>query len=433
MRVLHVSTWDAPCGIATYCANLVGALDGLGIRNDVYPLAAHAWAHFTAGDIRDFQADVAERARGYDVVHVQHEHSLFGHATSYKAAARTFGGILGMLRDVGRPVVTTFHTEPLGCEPRRWPPSPARAARNWSRRWAWRRHVSGRFSTSAGHAIAVVHSPITRRALIRQGMQAGAVHIIRHGCLPPRDLRLDGLSAKARLGLPASSVLLTMFGFVGGYKGHLVAVRALAKLPERFRLAICGGAHPESQDRSLAAVIRLVKRLGLEDRVTVTGWLSPEAAGLHYDATDICLAPYLDPMLAASGAITWALASGKPTIGSKIPAFQGICREEPCMLLTTPSMVDELAWAAEKLATDAGLARQLVAAARRYVEAHSWDRTAAATRELYEQLVAGAIPAASTIGRSPIIERLQRPVVVVAASRQHPAPDSVAGLRRAAG
>lgn len=439
MRVLHVSTWDVPCGIATYCANLVAALDAQGIRNDVYPVSAHLWASLTAIDVHDLKKDIAARSRDYDVVHVQHEHSLFGHATSYKAAARNFGGILGMIREAGRPVVTTFHTAPLGGEPGRWPSSPLNGARNWSRRWAWRRHVSGRFTTAPGHAIAVAHSPITRRTLIRQGMQPEAVHIIRHGCLKPRDLRIDARSAKARLGLPPSCVLLTMFGFVGGYKGHLVAVRALARLPERFRLAICGGAHPESQDRSLAAVIRLVRKLDLEDRVTITGWLPPEAAGLYYAATDVCLAPYLDPMLAASGAITWALASGRPTIGSKIPAFQGICRDEPCMLLTTPGMVDEVAWAAEKLATDAGLARQLVAAARRYVEANSWEQAAAETRMLYEQVVAGHPQAASTIGRSPLVERPQRPGLGGTGHQQAhrglvavPAEGS-SGLHRAAG
>ena len=59
MRVLHVSTWDVPCGIATYCANLVRALDGHGIRSDVYPLAPHRWKTFTAGDVAELLADVA--------------------------------------------------------------------------------------------------------------------------------------------------------------------------------------------------------------------------------------------------------------------------------------------------------------------------------------------------------------------------------------
>lgn len=236
-------------------------------------------------------------------------------------------------------------------------------------------------------------------------MADSAVHVIPHGCLPPRELRLDRRSAKERLGLPTRSVLLTMFGFVGGYKGHSVAVRALARMPERFRLAICGGAHPESRDHSLASVIRLVRRLGLAHRVRITGWLPVETAELYYDATDVCLAPYLDTGPAASGAITWALASGRPIVGSKIPAFQGICREQPCMLLTTPGLVDELAWAAVKLAADTELADRLVAAAGRYAADHAWNHTAAETRDLYCRVAGGGPASTGGIGRCRLVER----------------------------
>jgi len=196
-----------------------------------------------------------------------------------------------------------------------------------------------------------------------------------------------------------------MFGFLGSYKGHDVAVRALARLPERFHLAICGGTHPESDDDTLARVVRLARKLGLEQRVTVTGWLAEAEAELYYAATDICLAPYVDVALSASGAITWALASGKPTIASRIPAFQGISREQPCLLLTAPGAVDELVWAAEKLAADPDLGAMLVAAARRYTAVHSWDSTAAATADVYSALIAGETPAAVGIGRSRLVVR----------------------------
>jgi glycosyltransferase involved in cell wall biosynthesis len=291
MRVLHLSTWDVPCGIATYCGNLVRALDALDIRSDVYPLQPHRWRTYTAGDVAELQADIARHALRYDLVHVQHEHGLFGHAVSYKAAARNFGAILRLVQDAGRPAVTTFHTAPLGASPTDGRFSLHETVRSWGRRIAWRRHVSGRFLARPAATAAVVHTPVTRRALIRRGIPATSVHIIPHGCLPPRDLRLDRLSAKSRLGLPPSTVVLTMFGFVGGYKGHDLAVRALAKLPARFHLAICGGAHPESDDRALANVIRLVRKLGLEQRVTITGWLSEAEAAIHYAATDICLCP----------------------------------------------------------------------------------------------------------------------------------------------
>lgn len=412
MRVLHVSTWDVPCGIATYCANLVRALDSHGVCSDVYPLAPHRWKTFAAGDVAELLADVARQSRRYDLVHFQHEHGLYGHAVSYKAAARHYGTMLRLVQDAGRPVVTTFHTEPLGAASTSDRFSLNDAVRNWGRRLAWRRHVSRRFMGPAPGTVAVTHTPTTRRSLIRRGIPAEAVHIIPHGCLPQRDLRLDSLSAKERLGLPGSAVLLTMFGFLGGYKGHDVAVRALAKLPERFHLAICGGTHPESDDDTLARVVRLARRLGLEQRVTVTGWLAEAEAEIYYAATDVCLAPYVDVALSASGAITWALASGRPTIASRIPAFQGISREQPCLLLTAPGAVDEIVWAAEKLAADPDLRAMLVAAARRYTAAHSWEATAAATAEVYSALIEGEMPAAAGIGRSRIVVR--------------PAPDAAA-------
>ena len=405
MRVLHVSTWDVPCGIATYCANLVRALDSHGIRSDVYPLAPHRWKTFTAGDVAELLADVATQARRYDLVHFQHEHGLYGHAVSYKAAARNYGRMLQLAQDAGRPAVTTFHSEPLGSASNGRRFSLNDVVRNWGRRLAWQRHVSCRFAAHPADAVAVTHTPATRRSLIRRGIPAASVHIIPHGCLPQRVLRLDSQSAKERLGLPGGSVLLTMFGFLGGYKGHDMAVRALARLPERFHLAICGGTHPESDDQTLARVIRLVRKLGLDDRVTVTGWLPETEAELYYAATDICLAPYVDVALSASGAITWALASGKPTIASKIPAFQGICREQPCLLLTAPGAVDEIVWAAHKLAGDPDLGAALVAAARRYTAAHSWNETAAVTHELYAALIAGETPAAAGIGRSRVVVR----------------------------
>ena len=413
MRVLHLSTWNRPCGIATYCGNLVRSLDGLGIRNDVYPLEPHLWRTFTAADIADLQADIAEQSRRYDVVHIQHEHGFFGHAVSYKAAARNYGSLLRQLRAAGTPVVTTFHTEPLGFgEHGRRTLSPQKLLRNVNRRLAWKHHVSGCFGVGPLDAKAVVHTPTTRHALIKQGMPDGAVHVVEHGCLPQRQAWQNPAAAKEELGLPVDSVLLTMFGFIGRYKGHDVAVRALAKLPERFHLAICGGAHPEADDDFLDKLLKLVRHLGIEDRVTITGWLSVDAADVYYAATDICLAPYVDPNLSASGAITWALASGKPTIGSKVPAFQNICREQPCMLLTTPKMEDEIVWAAEKLANDPTHSADLVAAAGRYIDSYSWEETARVTENLYATMISGQSLTASGIGRGRLVARTATPATI---------------------
>ncbi len=409
MRVLHFSTWDRPCGIATYCGNLVRALDDLGVENDVYPLQPELWKSYVASDVAELQEDIVRQARGYDLVHVQHEHGLFGHGLGYKNSSRHFGGILRKLQAAGIPVVTTFHTDPLGDDRSRLArPSLAtlrEGFRNMQRRLVWRRKVSARFGSSPEQAKAIVHTMSSRRALIRQGMPATAVHVIEHGCLAPRDDQADGPAAKQALGLAPTDTLLTMFGFVSPYKGHDLAIQALERLPEHVHLAICGGSHPEADDDYLASLITLVHDLDLDDRVTITGWLAPAEAERYYAATDICLAPYTTTDLSASGAITWALASGKPIIGSKVPAFRNICHEQPCMLLTTPGRVDEIVWAVEKLSTAPAYAERLVTAARCYADAHTWKETAIVTKDLYRRIQSGVSVHAEGVSRRLLVDR----------------------------
>lgn len=416
MRVLHVSTWDRPCGIATYCGNLVRALDDLGAQNDIYPLEPERWATYLPGDIVEWQREIARQARGYNLVHIQHEHGLFGHGLGYKQSTRNFGGLLQTLQADGTPVVATFHTDPLGDNPWQRPPlslvTLRDALKNTQRKLGWRRKVSSRFGPLPGQAKAIVHTMSSRRAMIRQRMPAGAVHVIKHGCLPSRDDRADSPAAKASLGLAPTDRLLTMFGFISPYKGHDLAIRSLERLPDHVHLAICGGSHPESNDDYLASLITLIHDLDLDDRVRITGWLAPAEAEHYYAATDICLAPYTTTELSASGAITWALASGKPIIGSKIPAFQDICREQVCMLLTSPGRVDEIAWAVEKLLGSRGYAERLVAAARLYVDAHNWQETAVTTHELYHRMLSGQPVHADGVSRHRLVDRTEQPAAV---------------------
>jgi glycosyltransferase involved in cell wall biosynthesis len=393
MRILHVSTWNRPCGIASYCGNLVASLEKLGVTSDVYRLQPHLWRSYTPTDAARLRDEIARHARGYDLVHIQHEHGFFGCANGFKAATRNYGTTLHRIRLANTPVVTTFHTEPIAAPKTRDRRLSLKAAlghlNQFRRRAAWRRHVSSQFGAKATQAKAIVHTTTTRRAMIRHGMPADAVHLIEHGCLPLRDLSLEQRQAKQCLGMSPSVTLLTMFGFVSRYKGHHVAIQALARMPARFHLAICGGVHPESDERYLDSLLRLIEKLRLQDRVTITGWLDEAAAELYYAATDICLAPYTDASLSASGAITWALASGKPTIGSRVPAFRNICREHECMLLTTPHSARELVWAVEKLRSDPSYARSLVRAAAMYVESYSWDETARSTADLYNDMLSG--------------------------------------------
>jgi len=385
LRVLHLSTWNVPCGIASYCANLVKSLDAAGVMNDVFPLHPHEWQSYLPGDVRQFMERVRIKARDYDLVHIQHEHGLFGQGMGMSFTIKRFGEVLDILKQENKPVVTTFHTE-LRAGSRRLPHY-LQKAKDWLRTWKWRRHVVRHFNETNGHARAIVHTAKTRFIFARSGIDPAAIHMVPHGCLPKRELDLDNKTAKEKLGIPPTASLLTIFGFVGAYKGHDIALEALKRLPEKYHLAIVGGAHPESRDHFLDDLLTKIGKK-LRPRVTVTGYVERETADLYYAATDICLAPYrADVNLSASGAIMWALSSGKPTIASKIDAFEPTRREADCFMSVTAGLARELAWAVEKLDGDKPLQQKLVTNALRYNEQHSWPKTALAHVEIYEQIL----------------------------------------------
>ena len=88
-------------------------------------------------------------------------------------------------------------------------------------------------------------------------------------------------------------------------KGTNVLVRALARLPERFRLYVAGG-------RSARACQRLAARLGVENRVVFLGRVDDMRT--FYQGLDLFALPsFYD---ACSNAVLEAAACGLPTLSS---------------------------------------------------------------------------------------------------------------------
>lgn len=400
MRILHYSTWKEQCGIAAYTADLVHALAAQGVEGDVHPVDKLARRYMTPGQVRTELAGFAERAAGYDLVHVQHEFSFFNDASN--DLGRSMGHFLFLLRQLarqGKPVVTTFHTEPHFLVRLR---STIKAvvkhhlrSRPFIRRYLdsrqWNEGIT-RFFVPNGFR-AIVHSRRSKLRLVESGFAPEATDVIPLG-LVQRDrtatLAIPRAEAKERLGYPRDAVLLSLFGFVAAYKGPDVAVGALRALPENFYLAIVGGPHPQGNDLTLNNVLEMVAEdPRLTDRVRVTGFVTTEQLDLYHAATDICLAPYQKTDLSGSSALTWALSSGKPVIASRITAFQEVQEGNDCLLLFTEGAEYELAWQVRRLLADHAMQETLVRNALAYVERNSWPAIARTTRALYESMTGG--------------------------------------------
>lgn len=395
LRVLFISTWDEVCGIATYSANLVGELRRAGNEVDVFALDRAGQVYMTRHERRLHMLRCVEAARDADVVHVQHEFGLFG--LSPAESLRLTSLLLAGLRRLRKPVIVTFHSLPPS---RSLATSRSRAgswrerARMLLARGGWLAFVARHF-WGRGRLRAVVHSALARRLLGESGVPLARVDIIAHG-VPPRRSGVDRAEARRILGYDDDTILLSQFGFVSAYKGVDSALDALDRLPHNYRVAIVGGRHPASRDdpsfdNALAA-------LRHTQRARVTGWVDLRTLELYHAATDICIAPYREAGLLASGAITWALRSGKPTIATRIAAFVELAHVAHCVHLIAEDAPDELAFAAQAIVAQPELGVALTRAAAAYCDDNSWERVAARHAEVYRRHVRRR-PATASAGR----------------------------------
>ncbi|MBM3494020.1 MAG: glycosyltransferase, partial [Armatimonadetes bacterium] len=273
LRVAMVSSLAERCGVADYTRYLVAELDQ---RLEI------AWLTDPDG--------FAPAMNEADIVHVQHQYFLFGGVAPWKSTFRRFAD------RVTAPLVMTVHefVAPQGSPPRRL----AVAASN-------RLH----FLHPAIRAY-IVHTNVDRQKLIEAGVPAQRVHVVRHG-VPPAPMLPNRVSARAALGF-SQHFVMTIFGFLSQRKGHSLAVDALAHLPGNVRLVLAGGKHPDDRTRYVEELREHIVQAGAEDRVIITGYLSPEDAAATMSATDLVLAPFIEG--SGSGSLAYAFACGRPVL-----------------------------------------------------------------------------------------------------------------------
>ncbi|MGE4505617.1 MAG: glycosyltransferase family 4 protein [Desulfovibrionaceae bacterium] len=119
----------------------------------------------------------------------------------------------------------------------------------------------------------------------------------------PREARAE-LRAAAGIREGERAVLTAGTNFA--LKGVATLIRALARLPERYRLFVAGDRNPD-------ACLSLARKLGVEGRVTFLGRVNDMRA--FYNAGDVFVLPtFYD---ASSNAVMEALACGIKTISSR--------------------------------------------------------------------------------------------------------------------
>ena len=385
LEVAFLSTWRSHCGIASYTANLKGALDATGVLSRVEPIDRTRVVYLPRGELHDHFRQLARNMADADVVHLQHEFALYAGGYGYGVSTSVLRAVVDELTRLRKPTVVTLHTEPFAFSRR--DKDLVALGHGAYLRALWRTRVAPLFRITGLQA--VVHTPASRRATVDSGVPADRIEVIRHG-VPSRPRLTEGErhALRSQLGFGPDITVLAVFGFLEAYKGYTTVIESLARLPESYQLVIVGGAHPFSEAPATEAILaELERHPELRDRVALPGFVEADELAAYQEAADICLAPYRrGTPLSASGSITWALASGKPVIASALPSFLELRDYIGCLEVVTPDAPRELAQAIERLVHEPDRAQELVFQAHRYCSLHSWEATADAHAQLYQRL-----------------------------------------------
>jgi glycosyltransferase involved in cell wall biosynthesis len=378
MNVRMFTSWQVRCGIASYAAGLVEAL------NDLPDTAVQVVPYDRQVHPRRDYATWGAAMNGGDVAHIQHEYSFFGYLLPWR---NHYGVFAAQIR---KPLVITRHVTfdgPLTVPGSGLMHSVRRAKWAAYNRWLgpYARYLNKDIFARADRVIVL--SARLKDHLLARGLDGDKIHVIPAGApaVPPA---AGGEALRTAWGWQHKRIL-GIFGYITPAKGHRLAVAALARLPEDVVLLIAGGVRRAGDQVALDELQRDIAAAGLGERVRVTGYLEESAVPAHIDACDLLLYPatHADSSYSLVTGLAYAAA---PIIASDVYGHREVAERQAGIVLFASGESSSLASVTAALLASPERRAALLAEEGAYAHAHSWPQIAEQTRKVYIQAIEDA-------------------------------------------
>lgn len=285
-------------GIGDYTELLCGHLVGLGLRLAVLTRggvddrvgSADAGGVRVLRTIRGWgpscwpQVAAAARSTGATIVHIQYQAAAYGMNPALNTLPLYLRARLRNAR-----IATTFHDLRV---PYLFPKAgPVR-------------HAAIRALDRSSHATVVTNQ---MDLIALQGHQTPRRHSHQRWLIPlgtsvenAPPSGYDRAAHRETLGADDRTLLISYFGFMNESKGVEALVDALAIVNERgisAKLVVIGGEAGQSDPTNRACIDRVraaISSKGLDQRVSWTGFASPEQVSAHLLSSDLCVLPFRD-------------------------------------------------------------------------------------------------------------------------------------------
>ncbi|WP_194896763.1 glycosyltransferase [Catenulispora pinisilvae] len=396
-RLALVSTYTPRrCGIATFSQDLTTALaeaapdlavEICALDRDGLDYPAEVSTVIGQDSYPDYRRAAARLAdSGVEVVVIEHEYGIFGGADG-----AWITGFATELTRRGVPYLVTLHT--VLSEP------------SWTQ--------AGTLHRLCRDAAAVtVFTEMARTLAIRTGIAPPdrIVHLPHGAPAPVADNDTSGeISPEVRrtLAALAGRRLLSTFGLISPGKGLETAIEALGRIAEEHPDAaylIAGSTHPEivrqSGEDYRDSLMLAAKQAGVADRVAfLDSFLTETEIAAILTQTEIFLTPYRSREQISSGALTFAIAAGRPVVSTAYHYAEDMLGDG-AGITVPPEDAESFAGALNALLGDDARLAGARQAARRRGAGLRWDAVAQRFAEIVRACAAqrrrSPVPASAT-------------------------------------
>jgi glycosyltransferase involved in cell wall biosynthesis len=377
MKICIFSSWNIRCGIFNYTSHVKEALESLQPPVEVQIVPFDRKPHS-----REEYMQWGRQMNAGDVAHIQFDYSFFRYLLPWQ---NTFPAFVSQIQ---KPLIITRHVSFDG--KLNLTSKNARALVHQAK-WKLYQTKANPYATYLNKTLfdvadqLIVLSTHVRDQLLARGYPADKINVLPPGVPPVKMAPPEAVhAARARWDAEgwAGKTVLGNFGYVGVTKGLPIIAQALVQLPENVVLLIGGGVREPEHQPALDAFMDEVRRLRLEPRVKVTGYLDDDALAAQGSAVDLHV--YAHTRAEFSYTVTTAMAlKAAPIIASDIAAHAELARNGAGIRLFRNKDPNDLARVIRETLADAAGSRAMLQQFDAYIQNHTWKRIAQRTLGVY--------------------------------------------------
>jgi polysaccharide biosynthesis protein PslF len=326
LKIIFISSYiPRECGIATYTNNLIKAIKSadpnvrasvIAMNDDKYNYPKEVIASISQNNDGDYlKAAELINNSDCDVVSVQHEFGIYGGFNGNK--------LLFLLKHLKKPVVITLHTVSINLD------EPVRIR---AKRYKSRNKLSGKmFAYVDGISVMTETAKSYLEKNVKNSLNK--TYVVPHGAERVSSVQIEkDQKKKETLGFKKNDFVISTFGLITPKKGLEYMIMALPEIIKNnpklsIKYAILGKTHPKKSRKYMHYLVKLSKKLKLENNVFFYPYyLKFDAIYRDLANTNIYITPYYSKEQASSGTLSYAIEAGKCIVSTPYVFAQDVVK-----------------------------------------------------------------------------------------------------------